>query len=467
MFVSFYFVYSYGWGSEKHFGSPVGVMLYEVLPVVGAVLLIGAFGLGRQAKINLALVLLSLAFSACLAELALRLMPATFWGPGPTLAGNGDYSPQEEKQIVAMARRYGVDFDTRNRFEVVMDLRRRGINAVPSIIPLLLLQNQDGGNSPSAITINGHEVLPLGGISNRVTVLCNETGNYTIYNSDEHGFNNPHGVWTGGTIYVAALGDSFTQGACVSTDNSFVSKIRQRYPAILNLGMAGEGPLFMLAALKEYLPLIKPKIVLWFFFEENDFTDLLKESKNPLLKRYLEADFRQGLYERQTEVDQALTAYVEAAIKAEMVKRNKQPESQPAQTANLQDFLKLVHLRRALGVLYGGSATTVKPEYDQVQLKLFGDILREAKATIAGWGGRLYFVYLPARDRYAEHQDYSKALVLSKVKDVDLPVLDLTESFSAQKDPIELFPFGRFAHYNEAGNRLVAKEVLRFIDSKK
>jgi hypothetical protein len=155
---------------------------------------------------------------------------------------------------------------------------------------------------------------------------------------------------------------------------------------------------------------------------------------------------------------------VEAAIKAEMVKRNKQPESQPAQTANLQDFLKLVHLRRALGVLYGESATTVKPEYDQVQLNLFGDILREAKATIAGWGGRLYFVYLPARDRYAEHQDYSKALVLSKVKDVDLPVLDLTESFSAQKDPIELFPFGRFAHYNEAGNRLVAKEVLRYIE---
>jgi hypothetical protein len=29
-----------------------------------------------------------------------------------------------------------------------------------------------------------------------------------------------------------------------------------------------------------------------------------------------------------------------------------------------------------------------------------------------------------------------------------------------------LFPFGRFGHYNEAGNRVVAEEVLRSIAPK-
>ena len=465
IFVASYFFYSYGWDSEERFGSPVGVVLHEVLPLIAAAFLIVALRLRREVKINLALVLFSLGFSACVAELALGLM-LSFWGPAPTLVGGGDYSSQEEKQIVTLAKKYGVDFDTRNRFEVVMDLRRGGINAVPSIIPLLLLKNQHGSDLTSALSVNGKEVLPLGGISNRVTVLCNETGDYTIYDSDEHGFNNPQGIWTAGPIKIATVGDSFTQGACVSADDNFVSKIRKRHPATLNLGMAGEGPLLMLAALKEYLPLIKPKIVLWFFFEENDFTDLLKESKSPLLRRYLERDFQQGLFERQREVDQALTVYVEDAIRTEMAKRKRHLESSPDQAVNLTNFVKLVNLRRVLGVLNGGSAAAEKPEYSQVQLKLFGDILREAKAMVAGWGGNLYFVYLPARDRYSEAQHYNKSLVVSEVRAVDVPIVDLSETFSAERDPLSLFPFGRFGHYNELGNRLVANEVLRFIEPK-
>ena len=51
--------------------------------------------------------------------------------------------------------------------------------------------------------------------------------------------------------------------------------------------MAGQGPLNTLATLKDYVPALKPKFVLWFFYEGNDVSDLLYERQSPLLIRYL------------------------------------------------------------------------------------------------------------------------------------------------------------------------------------
>jgi hypothetical protein len=167
------------------------------------------------------------------------------------------------------------------------------------------------GGMRSAIDIHGDEVIPLGGVANKVTVLCNESGGWITYTSDEHGFNNPTGIWQSGQIDIAALGDSFTQGYCVPREKSFVGLIRQAYPATLNLGMAANGPIYMLATLQEYLPRFKPKVVLWFYFEGNDLVELQIEKKSGLLMGYLRNGLTQGLVARQKDIDQALTNYIE------------------------------------------------------------------------------------------------------------------------------------------------------------
>ena len=88
--------------------------------------------------------------------------------------------------------------------------------------------------------------------------------------------------------------------------------IRQRYPGTLNLGIEGNGPLVMLATLKEYAAVVRPKVVLWFYFEGNDLADLKKERQSPLLNRYLKTnESSQELFSRQPEVDRALSNYLE------------------------------------------------------------------------------------------------------------------------------------------------------------
>src|SRR5262249_23245494 len=159
--------------------------------------------------------------------------------------------------------------------QVMRDLEKQGIRSYPSIIPSILLTgDRNGPFLTPRLTIDGVPLLPLGGVSNVTTILCNENGQYTIYEADEHGFNNPRGLWSRGGIDVAALGDSFTIGGCVPHDKGFVDLIRHEHPLTINLGMDNNGPLLEFAGLREYLPSLKPKVILWFYYEGNDLQDL-------------------------------------------------------------------------------------------------------------------------------------------------------------------------------------------------
>ena len=272
--VSFYFIYRYGWTAKEGFSFSFAMVLYGVFPAVLASLLFDFLRRSHKFKANAAIVCVSVAFSVYAVELTLAFLPSSAFPTSKTFWGGRASLPYRE-EIAALAQKSGINFDLRTRFEVVRDFRQRGILAVPSAVPLGLVTQQPDGSFKSEIAVDGTEILPLSGISNRVTVLCNESGKYAIYDSDQHGFHNPKMVWESSTVSIGAVGDSFTVGACVDSDKNFVALIREHYPDTLNLGMMAEGPLAMLAALKEYLPALRPKVVLWFFYEENDFIELL------------------------------------------------------------------------------------------------------------------------------------------------------------------------------------------------
>jgi hypothetical protein len=99
---------------------------------------------------------------------------------------------------------------------------------------------------------------------------------------------------------------------------------------------------------------------------------------------------------------------------------------------------------------------------------LFFDILEKAKDLNATWGGKLFFVYLPARNRYVrffiDHDIYRKrAEILSKVKSLGIPAIDIHASlFKNYPDPKSLFPEHR--HYTAEVDRLIANAIVREVD---
>lgn len=342
--------------------------------------------------------------------------------------------------------------DTRTRLEVVQDLRREGTDAYPAIFPRALMQLDADGKLRSMVRLDGQEFLPLGGISRRVTVTCNEGGTYAVYQSDEHGFNNPEGLWEADEVQIAAIGDSYTYGNCVAADDGFVARLRAQYPTTINLGLGGIGPLLELAVLREYGAVLRPRLTLWMFYEGNDLIELEEERRSPLLLAQLAGEPPQGLMTRQAEIDRELMAFVDERVEAA-------PPRRP-----VLEFLRLSKLRERLRQTLQPAGETGGPPVE-CDFDLLRQVLSAAKSTAASWGGEIALVYLPGRDRYFGSPDSAvrseglRTEVAAAAAAAGMAMLDLVPVFAAHDAPVSLFVDAN-SHWNEKGNAFVADAIL-------
>jgi hypothetical protein len=385
------------------------------------------------------------------------------YGSGITPAGGLDTAtPDHKQEIETIARRSGIEVDLRDRWDILAELRDRHVDAVNGV----MLGGLVRGDAIFRSAGDESEFLPLGGISRAHTVLCNETGEFVVYESDEHGFRNPAGTWSAASTDVAVVGESFVQGYCVPDGESFVDRIRTQFPATLNLGVSGGAPLLQLAAIKEYASHYQSKITLWVYCEGIDLVDVPDEMAHSWLKRYLEASFGQRLIDRQPEIDAALRAYgsaEEIRIRQRATDRDTGGRSGDWR-GWVEARLKLWDLRERLAVKYGvGTGQVSTGEPPDSTLQVLSESLSRARDLTSSWGGQLYFVYLPSWGRFKNGSrlpDRERARVLAVAKANGVPTIDVVPAFDRIGDPLALFPFRRFLHYNEKGNRVVAEAIL-------
>jgi hypothetical protein len=289
------------------------------------------------------------------------------------------------------------------------------------------------------------------------------------YPSDEHGFRNPRGIWHSARVDIAAVGQSPVQGYCVPDGRGFVDLLRVDNVVTLNLGSSGQSSLLQLGAIKEYLPRYRPKTVLWIFAEGLDLPDLYLESMHPLARRYLDPTFSQDLLNRQAEIDTALRRVV-SGLEAREREASPPASRRPWVDHSLRIF-KLRNLRQSVERLYrpGSDDPPAWPILASTADRVLGDALAQARTVVASWGGTLYFVYLPSWSRYrngpgAVEPEHAKVLALANA--LAIPVIDVQAAFQADTDPLSLFPFRRFGHYNERGHRIVAETILRTLSGR-
>lgn len=90
-----------------------------------------------------------------------------------------------------------------------------------------------------------------------------------LFQYDHSGYRNPTNR---NHAEVALIGDSFVEGWYVQDDETTarVLEIELQLP-VANLGVAGYGTITELLVLKKESPRLKPSVIVWFFFEGNDF----------------------------------------------------------------------------------------------------------------------------------------------------------------------------------------------------
>ena len=350
--------------------------------------------------------------------------------------------------LAQFARPEGYDY--RERSQVLLDLRAEGREMYPPLQPAQLL--------PRGLDLGRETLLPFSGPSQSWILHCNEngSGSFTSYRSDEHGFPNPRGLWDGAPLDVAFVGDSFTHGACHLP--GYADQVRDVYPRTLNLGSSGNGPLIELATLREFLPDLKPRTVVWCYYEGNDAKNLQRELGIPQLMAYLDPGHRQGLREKQALIDRRYKARVSRTL--EKAEANPPPTREAFKTRHLGlgARAQLTLLRETLHRALNQDPAGREHHSDE---ELFSRILGEAKGTVESWGGELIFVYLTSYGTLLRNQDQpSRQTVLRLVSEHGLRLVDTRGPFEALEDPLSIFPFGQAGHYEAEGVRLVAELVL-------
>jgi hypothetical protein len=196
------------------------------------------------------------------------------------------------------------------------------------------------------------------------------------------------------------------------------------------------------------------------YSEGIDVQDLYRHFDHPILKQYLQPDFTQHLVNRQREIDSTVRQYLAAA---EMRERREREHPRPkAFSAEALSTIKLWRVRNVL------AATRADDQARSLELLVgsheypMRQILQQANALTRSWGGTMYFAYLPSWLRYRHRPgalDSEHATIVSMVRELGIPLIDVRPAFDAQSDPLSLFPFRRFGHYNENGNRIVADAI--------
>ena len=341
----------------------------------------------------------------------------------------------------------------KTKYDVIQDLKiNQGLKAVPSIFPSALLKKNWVDEDV--------DIFPLGGVSNAITVFCKEGKEFSIYKSDRYGFNNPDTKWDK-EIFWLLVGDSFTQGSCVQQGEDFASQIRLlTNKSAISLGMSGNGPLIELATLKEYTLKKNPKIVLWFYFERNDLEDLSIEKLNSIFKNYLKEGFSQNLYSKQNEINNQLIEYINLA-KQEVVNKKDQLKESSEKFLSFKKIIRLKILR---------DKTSLDRGLDFGVDPLFEKIIVSANNFVNSWNGKLFFVYLPDKERYsakkAKDDNYLKRdQVIDLIKNLNIPIIDIHKDFFLkQDDPISFYAHRIYGHYSPEGYSKISEVIINKVN---
>jgi hypothetical protein len=359
-------------------------------------------------------------------------------------------NPMPRKEVAAQM---GIPFDTRPPLKVLQDLIDSGIDAQPNISPKLFIKS-------NGLDANEGRIYPLGTIPNVTTILGNELGYYPVIEADEHGFNNPKGLYEKNKVDIMLTGDSFVEGYAVHSNQNFGGVLRGLGFSVINLGKAANGPVLQFAGFKEYVEPLQPKVVLWIYYKV-DILALANETTAPLLMKYLSDDnFTQHLMSRGDEIASVLRSFDQREVEAFKQKKSNKFDLMLKEVGiDLASHkfldrpirvLKLANLRERLNLM---PRPLVPP--------LFKKILGKSKEVVSGGGGKLYFVYLADFDRYSTgKKDQYREPILQMLTELDIPVIDThREVFANHPDPLSLFALRLTGHYTAEGFRLIAEAI--------
>lgn len=335
---------------------------------------------------------------------------------------NNYYS--KEARLVRAAVEKGVQRDNRKLFEYLEDATN---NEVPALSPANWLQDLK------------LSVYPLSGISKSKTVYCVEEIDWVSYNSDRYGFRNSDLNWSKFNEWIL-LGDSFTQGGCVKSEENISGNLSRLGVSNINMGWGGTSIALQSAIYREYSVKADAKVVALFAYPRNDYVEIAAEIRNPIIRRYLESpSYSQNLVSRVSALDEFLQKKVNLIKSAG------------------KSFYKFYQLPGFGGMI----ANWYKSRQWNDNADLYAVHLGQLKNNILEDGRKLIVICVPSYQDLAESSNRSSCDDLRKrVSGIGIDFIDVTINMKKEANYKRYFPYGEDAHFNEFGYKIFSEKVF-------
>ena len=430
--------------------------IYYILAFIFILVSFVSFFFSSKVKIYFKIICITLLFGIYILEISIYIYNSK-------IEISADKELDQKK--INYEKQTGMKYDDRSKYEVYIQAKNLNPKTVVAVHPHYFAKYKE---------LSSHNILPLSGISYSPTILCNENGYYSFYESDRYGFNNPDEVWNSDETEFLIIGGSYTNGSCVNRPHDMASVLRTiSNKNVITVGMGGNGPLLQLASLREYFN-SSVKNIIWIYYDFN-LLDLKNELNYPsmILKNYLtNKSYSQNLINKQNFIDKIGIEAIEFAIKKDediAINQNLKIEKALSSLKNeklltkLLKIIKLHNIRKRL--LY---TFFQENNYPEEEFKL---IMSKAKKLAEDNNANFYLVYLPTHQRYLTNSssimyDF-KYEIYSKVKkiafDLDINFIDLHKDFlDKQSKYTDLLPLGIDGHFNINGY----KKITEFIYNK-
>lgn len=278
---------------------------------------------------------------------------------------------------------------------------------------------------------------------------------------DSRGFRNPEEI---NRASVVVIGDSFVEAGLVPERELISSRLGAREGVkVANLGQSGWGPQQELIALKRYGLQLKPKIVLWFFFEGNDLLDANR------YQRWVQ-NWDAAMKENHGFLTRSFSKNLLRALKARLQRKRGDSEEGHRRSGRFR-----LHPEEPIYFAFPGVPLSREDEQGLAKTK---QILAEAnRATHAG-GAKFLLVFIPIKFRvYRDFCDFPEGGYGRSWKPNDLPdrlqrwsgeqgieYLDLTEPLKRAAAGGGWVFFPDDGHWNGQGNQVGAEAVAALIE---
>lgn len=329
------------------------------------------------------------------------------------------------------------DWDSRTAIEVAEDANNSQEKIKFLIPPFYFIHSYK-----NSVKRDLEGIFPVGGMENFSTIMCNETGKFNKFFSDNYGLNNSNQAYLKENKTIL-LGDSFAFGACVNENETLAYFLKDLN--ILNLSYSGNGPLLELKTLVDTQESISGSLenFIYLYFEGNDFENLKDELQSKHLRSYLKCESVLNCEVSGKAIPNInyLKKRVYESISNKFYENENSSKLNNLSFEKIKSFLLARNLRERLNLRFRPhhlkSFEWNWAEYEII-ISLLSDYADDNEAN-------KIFVYIPDKLRLSSKFNYHKQDVINLAKHYDFRVVDLEPYIYKDKYIFNEYGFGHLS----------------------